>query len=338
MRELNDTTRVCNVRLTSVGDMAMAVSSRIGTLVIGLLLVMITGCAAGTFSRDETPGQHFNRVMKEFADHCATAKLRPNDRSCDRLKLKPADPMATEEGRFAHSLKIPNPLPEDSGYEPGMTPEQYFDHLCKTEAGEFIYRTVENVDGLYMMRPRERASDYMQEHLYAMEDPYGYTDWEARDPQTIFVDPPWRAYSYIEMPLVQSSTSRISDARYRHYFGYVQGQSQMVEEHITHLKSRYGYTWRGITRAHDRELGIAGGELIILDLQIMEVMGIRRGFIRSGGVRNNMTGIWWLSARVCPTLRLDKASQKDGDFTYWFISKVLKPAASPIHGEHRGTK
>jgi len=309
-----------------------------GLLMLGLGGLLIAGCATGLSAQNETPGQHFDRMMKEFAENCAKAKLRPNDRSCDRLKLKPADPLATEEGRFAQSIKIPNPLPEDSGYKPNMTSQEYFDHLCKTEAGEFIYKTVENVEGLYMMRPREHASDYMQEHLYAMEDPYGYTDWEARDPQTIFVDPPWRVYSYFEAPLPRSVSPKVHGARYRNYSGYVQDRSPMVEKHVPELQSQYGYTWRGISRPHDRELGIAGGELIVLDLRTKDVLGVRRGFIRSGGVRNNMTGIWWLSARLCPTLRPDKSSQKDGDFTYWFVSKILKPADSLIHGGSHATK
>ena len=107
----------------------------------------------------------------------------PNDTACDILKLKPADPLATEEGRFAQSIKIPNPVPEDSGYKLGMTPEEYFDHLCKTEAGEFIYKTVENVEGLYMLRPRKEATDYELEHLYALEDPYGQAVGEDRPPR-----------------------------------------------------------------------------------------------------------------------------------------------------------
>ncbi len=305
-----------------------------GLLVLGLGGLLIAGCAASVFKNDETPGQHFDRMMKEFAENCAKTKLKPNDRSCDRLKLQPADPLATEEGRFAHSIKIPNPVPEDSGYKPEMTSQEYFDHLCKAEAGEFIYKTVENVEGLYMMRPREHATDFMQEHLYAMEDPYGYTDWEARDPQTVFVDPPWRIYSYFEAPLSQLISPKIPNARYRRYSGYVQDKFPMVEEHVTDIRSRYGYTWRGIPRPQNRELGIAGSELIVLDLQTKEVLGVRRGFIRSGGVRNNLTGIWWLSGQVCPTLRSDKRSQKDGDFTYWFVSKILKPASSTHGGTH----
>jgi hypothetical protein len=296
---------------------------------------MITGCAAGTFSRDETPGQHFNRVMKEFADHCAKIKPRPNDRSCDRLKLKPADPMTTEEGRFAHSLKIPNPLPEDSGYKPGMTPEQYFDHLCKNEAGEFIYRTVEDVQGLYQMRPRESAKDdYLLEHLYAMEDPYGLAVGVRDSPQDYFVQPAIGKYQYVEIPLL--ATSKITeDSKYRRYYRdekahpgsklptAINGQFTQVPyvvamAAVPTLQSRYGYTWRGITRPHDRELGIVGGELIILDLQTNEVLAVRRSFVRSGYIQNNLTGVWWLTAGKCSKESLKMDAQ--------FINEVLKPA------------
>jgi hypothetical protein len=159
-------------------------------LLVGLLPGLLSSCV--NFA--ETPGERFQKVMREMADLCQSKKLIATDSRCILPKMQPADPLATEEGRFAHSIKIPNPVPADSGYKPGMSPEQYYDHLCKTEAGEFIYKTVENMEGLYMMRPRERVFDDHMQHLYAMEDPYGYTDWEARDPQTIFIDPPWRTF------------------------------------------------------------------------------------------------------------------------------------------------
>lgn len=131
--------------------------NRPGIFVGGLVLVMITGCVAASFDEKKTPGQRLERAMKRVADDCAKRKPEPWIVTCNRLKLKPADPLATEDGRFAHSIEIPNPLPADSGYKPGMTPQEYFDHLCKTEAGEFIYKTVENVEGLYMMRPRKKS-------------------------------------------------------------------------------------------------------------------------------------------------------------------------------------
>ena len=84
-----------------------------GFLLFGLAVFLVSGCAGSLLAKDETPGQHFERMMKEFAKNCAKAKLKPNDTACDILKLKPADPLATEEGRFAHAIKIPNPVPAD---------------------------------------------------------------------------------------------------------------------------------------------------------------------------------------------------------------------------------
>jgi hypothetical protein len=285
------------------------------------LALMMVGCAAIAASTVETPGERFEKAIKEIAAACANRKLAPNEVCGEVTKLKVADPLATSEGRFAHSIKIPNPVPEDSGYKPSMTPQEYFDHLCKTEAGEFIYKTVENVEGIYMMRPRELAIDNKyQEHLYALEDPFGYRDWEAEAPEEFFVRP--SRYQYFETPLPPSVTSKVQGASYRRFSGYDDKDLKtMVREHVGQRKSRYAYTWRGIQRPHDRELGIAGGELIVLDLQTNEVLGVRRGFIRSGNVRN-LTGIWWLSARVCP---------KDAGrlfYTFEFISRVLKPINS----------
>ena len=287
------------------------------TFLFGALLACVTLA--------ETPGERFARAIEEIEAGCAHRKLEPNEVCGGVTKLKPADPLATEEGRFAHSIKIPNPVAVDSGYKAGMTSEQYFDHLCKTEAGEFIYKIVDNVDGLYLMRLRQRVFDDYMQHLYAMEDPYGYTDWEGREPQTIFIDPPYKNYSYIETSLPQSVQPKNPAARYRRFTRLAGDKSPIIEVDTADLGSRYGYTWRGISRPHDRDLGIAGGELIVLDLQTKEVLGVRRGYIRSGNVKNSPTGIWWLTGEVCPKLGMQNNRPKDGDFSYWFISKVLKP-------------
>ena len=307
-----------------------------GLLMLSLGGLLIAGCAAGLSAKNETPGQRFDREMKVFAENCAKAKLKPNDTACDILKLKPADPLATEEGRFAHSIKIPNPVPEDSGYKPGMTPKEYFDHLCKTEAGDFIYKTVENVEGLYMMRLRESAkNDYLLEHLYAMEDPYGLAVGVRDSPQDYFVQPAIGKYQYLEIPLSRATKTEES-SKYRRYYRdekshpgsqfptaingqFVQVPYIVAMADVPTLQSLYGYTWRGITRPHDRELGIAGGELIILDLQTNEVLAVRRSFVRSGSVRNNLTGIWWLTAGKCSKESLKMDAQ--------FINEVLKPAS-----------
>src|SRR3982751_46322 len=56
-----------------------------------------------------------------------------------------------------------------------MNAKEYWEHLCKAEAGEFIYKTVENVEGIYQMRPREHVTDQMLQDRHFLEDPYGET-------------------------------------------------------------------------------------------------------------------------------------------------------------------
>jgi hypothetical protein len=300
---------------------------------IGLTAVLV-GVLTAQISDAETVAERFEKAMKKKAEFCATHKIDPANRRCDILKLKPADPLATEEGRFAHSIKIPNPVSDDSGYRPGMMPEEYFDHLCKTEGGEFIFKTVENVEGFYLMRPGKRATDYEMEHLYALEAPYIEVYGEYYSPGEYFIQPHMGKYQFLEVPLPQGET-RSEGSKYRRYYRdenahpgekyqtSINGKAvfvpYVVAETLTDaLKSKYGVTWRGITRPHDRKLGIAGSELIILDLGTNEVLAVRRGFKRAGNVRNNLTGIWWLAGQSCP-----KLSEKPD---HWFVRDVLKPA------------
>lgn len=90
----------------------------------------------------------------------------------------------------------------------------------------------------------------------------------------------------------------------------------MAQKEVEVLQSRYGYTWRGITRPHDREFGIAGGEIIVLDLTTNEILAVRRGFIRGGNVRN-LTTISWLNGQVCP----NSGDKRE----HLVVKEVLKP-------------
>lgn len=352
MRELKDTIIARTVGLNPGGSRSLMTASRMGILVSGLVVVMLTGCAA-SFFKEETVAERFNKAMNKLAARCAKEPPKRGDTTCDPLKLKPADPLATEEGRFAHSIKIPNPLPEDSGYKPGMTTKEYFDHLCKNEAGEFIFKTVENVEGVLQMRSRADATDYEMMHLYALEDPYNV--YESMSEKS-YVNPhyadavktrdvrkrahrlykPDQNYKFLEKPIPATLQNLANGAKYLRYtkpnsdklefengqYMYPRDQQPpLVEERIKELKSRYGFTWRGITRPHDREMGVAGGEVIVLDLQTNEVFAVRRGYAASGGkTLETVAGIWWLNAAKCP------ASLPGVEHV--FIHKVLKPSKS----------
>lgn len=308
-----------------------------GLVVVGLLLVtMIVTSEAGLLGKEETPGERFRKGIEKIRLSCESRKLAPGEVCGAVAKLKPADPLATAEGRFAHSIRIPNPVPEDSGYKPGMTPEQYFEHLCKTEAGEFIYKTVENVEGIYMMRPRKKATDSELQHLYVLEDPYGGTTEESYLVEDTYVQPASGRYQFLEMPLVGEIGEVRKHQRYyrdenahpgKRYQTVINGQGAFVpyivaQATVSDAKSQYGYTWRGLSRPYDRELGIAGGELIILQLLTKEVLAVRRGYMRTGSVVNNLTGVWWLQGPSCPN-RGEKP-------TFKFIQEVLKPVPSEM--------
>lgn len=249
------------------------------------------------------------------------------------LDVRDEDWYGTEEAKFAHSIKIPNPVPADSGYRPGMTQQEYFEHLCKNEAGEFIFKTVDNVEGIYQLRPRKVYTVAEWQHLYAIEDPYGYWAGENESLGQQYVSP--ILYSYFEIPVqgrrIHGAAMRAvlhpsvsaeppGGATIARYYGYDPRNSHanpLKLEYATEHKARYAFTWRGVKRPHDREMGIAGGELIVLDLQTNEVLGIRRGYV-----------IWnrgW-TYRVCPRYGYGGGQDKTTYFTAWFTTKVARPS------------
>lgn len=301
----------------------------LSALLIGLLSGLLSACV----SLGETPKDRFDQAFKQLADSCATPKRRsPNDTACNFLKIKPADPLATEEGRIAHSIKIPNPVPEDSGYRPGMTSQEYFDHLCKTEAGDFIFRSVDNVKGIFQMRPHPEPTDEERHHLYALEDPNLANDNELNLTPFHFVNP--SLYKFFESPIRDGPkpswekqywdasffTQPSADSKHERYSGHDGGaMTSMRREYVAELKSQYGYTWRGITRPHDRELGIAGGEIIVMDLKTKEVLAVRRRYIKADTPNFPGAGIIW--GRRCRTDQRAESFNKVG-----IVTSTLKPS------------
>jgi hypothetical protein len=288
-----------------------------------LLVGLVPGLLSACVSFAETPGERFQKNLKEMADLCQSKKLIATDSRCILPKIQPADPLATEEGRFAHSIKIPNPVPADSGYKPGMTPEQYFDYLCKTEAGEFIFKTVENVEGIIQLRPRVKAN-YEYSHLYAFEDPFGFEAGEG-----FYVGP--GRYTYYEISALASANQ---EQKYTRYFGY-DGRSlkTLQKTYDTRRKSRYGYIWRGIARPHDRENGIGGGEVIVLDLETNAVLGVQRGYAQFEiDEKVGLLNAGW--RKRCPLFQESAGPHQD------FILKVLKPGSMglPAEGGHDAAK
>jgi hypothetical protein len=268
-----------------------------------------------------TPGDRFQKAMAQRAKVCLHGPVLAGDTSCDILRLKARDESDTGEAAYAHSIQLTKDVAQDV-YEAGMTSREYFQALCEKNAGEFVYRTVVDVAGIVQLRPHPLATDYMLMHLYALEDPFGYaTEGEAGYAKLALVRP--SRYRYIDTP-APAMDVRLGRARATRTTGSrpdfnADSFEQLSEAPAANL-ARYGFTWRGMKLPRARELGIAGSELIILDLQSGEVVALRRGFIRTGDVGNSFTGVWWLGGHICPM-----PSGRPEYYSYAFLTKVLQP-------------
>lgn len=242
--------------------------------------------------------------------------------------LVPIEWVSTPEGRHAHSIQVPNPIPKDSGYRWWMTASQYFEHLCATEAGEFIYKRVTNVDGFLLMRPPSRPTDYDLLDRYKLEAPslervFQGTRSSIAARGAKFVSPPHRRFRYVEEP---ASATRPDQAGYLRASDFQPKPPLWLKSVSLNEKpvSRYAVTWRGIRREHDREKSIAGNEILVIDLTTNEVLAVLREFAMSGNAANTRDGVWWLNANKCSQF-VGKYRNADSQYLYDFISTVLVP-------------
>jgi hypothetical protein len=294
------------------------------------------------------------------------------------------------------------PAHPDANYKEGMTPLQYFEHLCRLEAGEFISRTVDGVDGIYLLRPRFEPNNWLIWQREAMEDPFSATAYDglyysafhraytlsaedrSKGNEGRFV--PERSYKFTEKPYLQDKdvygaathyktpiynqvsdeydetkmsfikpNPYVGDRKLRRaketqgrYLRYVRNwpieykvspggrhypqNGYLIERRVDSLKSRYGVAWRGIKRPRDREMGIGGGELYVIDLATNEIIAYRRGFIMGGKPGDGP--VLWKSAIHCPLQpgfvrsRKFDTSRPSSNSPIDFIKHVLIPSTS----------
>jgi hypothetical protein len=290
-------------------------------VVVGTVTLVAGLYGYTALKRAMTPGDRFQKAMAQRAKLCSQQPVVAGDTSCNILRLKPGDESGAGEAVYAHAIQLTQDVAQDV-YRTGMTAKEYFQALCEKNAGEFIYRTVADVAGIVQLRPHPLATDHMLMHLYALEDPFGYsTEGEAGYARSAFVRP--SRYRYLDTP-APAMDVRLGRARATRTTGARPDFNADSFEHLSEGPAgelaRYGFTWRGMKLPRARELGIAGSELIILDLQSGEVVALRRGFIRTGDVGNSFTGVWWLGGHICPM-----PSGRPENYSYAFLTKVLQP-------------
>jgi len=121
---------------------------------------------------------------KEY--HECRARVDARDTQCEYLKLRRIEALEFWPHPNVAKPQLPDE-PKPRVYRWWMSSKQYFEALCKSEAGEIVYRTVKDVESVYRIRGRWTASTYAQRDRYVMEDPYGYTDAAAQSPATMLL-------------------------------------------------------------------------------------------------------------------------------------------------------
>ena len=282
---------------------------------------------------DPEKADHFGKSYDPEAYYNCRIKVKRNNMKCAELKLVRDEPKPVWPYPEVPAIKWPDP-PEEQVYHFGITREDYFKGLCSKEAGRFVYKTVDNVEGVYQIRPQYPERSRQMKDPYVMEDPYGFSVSESFSPgyrllglggYRYFETSSYDSYGDLSEGLLKEiyhpsfSKKNENKSMYFRYLGPYTGKLNTVSRiQVEKLKSRYGYVWRGITRPHDREMGIAGGELAIVDLKTNEILGLSRGFALTSMQPNGQT--WWLGSVRCHGKSI--AGHTDH---FEFIRQVLKP-------------
>lgn len=285
-----------------------------GYLLLAAVSLPVSGSAA-------TVGQQFRDILADIDAQCRKEKKGPyldkNDpdygnkrgnTDCDILTIKPDDPLATEEGRFAYAIKLPPPHDQPKvQYQPGMNAEAFFKELCEKEAGDFVLRTADGVRGIKIMRPLPRET--------------GVPLWNESGgpPPGNFVAVVNGIYQYVDaIELVPGSQT---DTQLIHYAVDPKLSPTVPPWGVGHhpveaSNARYGFTFRN-SPLENRELGIRGRELIVMDFATQEILGFRRMFSKLDFITRQ-------SAKLMQGTPCRPLPAKDSDNR--FIAKILKPA------------
>lgn len=202
---------------------------------------------------------------------------------------------------------------------------------CK-KAGEKIYKTVEGVEGVYLMRIRT-ARNF--DNQFELDDPYGHDStgneyilnflqgyYHQRSEKPVAGSPPRTGYKYVEAqdpkdgrryrytaemkvvgqkdataPAIQFELKRNPNFDLNNY-AFVLHKAQ-----VSGQSPRYGIIYDDTSTREDREYWIAGSSLKVIDLQANEVIAERVGYMvdLAQGSRAGQRSPWLFAAdNACP--------------------------------------
>ncbi len=225
----------------------------------------------------------------------------------------------------------------------------YFDEKCKSVAGEKIYRTVSDVEGVLLLKVRpERSQTQLEDPMWPgaafNDESYGeryikdFLGYEhGRLPQEELAPGKYRrgyvttdirpgglpGYRYVDvMDAKDGLRYRYTGRReepWQYDKTYLKGYIKFFLDRTptNDLAPRYGVTFEDHVIPEERAIGVASSTVRVIDLSTKEVLGemIRYAW-RPRGIRLTE----WLTASNCPHHAVGSNSA-----TRKFVDQVLKP-------------
>ncbi len=240
--------------------------------------------------------------------------------------------------------KQPQPLKERQRIAGEM-----FRERCK-KAGVFIHRTVEDVEGVFLVKLRPEGVNYGNQ--YELNDPYG-SDLMGGDGyilsflkgyfQATTKQGPDRPAGAPADPIGYEYVEAIdpSDGLKYRYTGslvepwqkdktYLKGYKKFVLNKALAggQRPRYGVTYDDISTREERDYWIAGSSLKVIDLLTNEVIAERVGYMVdwAQGIAVGHRSPWLLAAdNACPEFAARHGATSQMFQTIRFVNKALKP-------------
>lgn len=207
-----------------------------------------------------------------------------------------------------------------------------FTKRCTEDARISIKRVVEDVDGIFLLKPRNVATSVELQDQFWMGDPYGYSSFEAKHPYIFLSYASRGRFAFVEYPNSgpNDSAGYLPIVRLEGFEIDKNGDYQQHKKtYVSRRQSRYGFDWEDISTPEDRKLWIAGGRSRIVDLETNEIIAERIGFLIDPSQGGRVGGNSWLYSNEssCPKLSDDFVKNRE------FIYQVLRPSQGVVNGK-----
>jgi len=208
-----------------------------------------------------------------------------------------------------------------------------FEERCET-AGEKIYKTVENVEGVLLMNTRQSDRPGIQDNPLwpdaalpheATGDEYIrmflYWEHDSGGGARGFLNPDpvkaiSRGYQFVDVKQADGTV-----LRYRLKEPGNRDKTDLVTEFVKGKASRYAVDFVNQVNPEDRAHWIAGTTITLTDTQASEVIATRESYSFEVGLGSKAGARQpWAFAITCPSF-----SGWDGARTRFFVDQVLKP-------------